>query len=596
MIADVDAAAESWPTWRYVWRLHRFRPKRQLINLAGVLVGWPAMLLPGLAAKSAFDHISRHGRDPGWAWLAVPVALLATRVVLNTLVGITLQFTNGAFAYANAAMLQRNMLRRILGLPGSRALPGSPGEAISRFRDDTEAVVWYPISFNNVIGSSVTATLAITVMARINPLITLAVVLPLASVVLIIELARRRLVIYRRANRVRTSEVTGFIGDVFAAAQQVVVANAQGRVVDHFRELNAGRRQAAVKDRLLEEILRGAFWAVNIGTGLVLLFAGKSLRSGAFTVGDLALFVYYLGLFNGFVYDFGSGLAGYQQQVVSFSRMHELMAGRPAPELVDNDEIYERGPLPAPRQPLPAVEALRELRVEHLTYHHDATSGIDDINFVVEPGSFTVVTGRIGSGKTTLLQSVLGLLPASGRLVWNGDVLDDPAEFLAPPRAAYTPQVPRLFSESLEDNILLGVEPREDGGLADAIRLAVLDDDVTEMPDGLLTRIGSRGIRLSGGQIQRTAAARMFVRRPQLLVCDDLSSALDVDTESAVWEGVLTGRQHTVLAVSHRRAALHRADQVLVLRDGHLEDAGPLDQLLRRCKEMRLLWRALEED
>src|SRR5436309_14114866 len=128
----------------------------------------------------------------------------------------------------------------------------------------------------------------------------------------------------------------------------------------------------------------------------------------------------------------------------------------------------------------------------------------------------------------TLMQSVLGLLPASGRLVWNGEVVDDPAAFLAPPRAAYTPQVPRLFSESLEDNILLGVEPFDGGGLADAIRLAVLDDDVAEMPDGLLTRIGSRGIRLSGGQIQRAAAARMFVRRPQLLVCDDLPSALDV--------------------------------------------------------------------
>src|SRR5205823_777937 len=263
-------------------------------------------------------------------------------------------------------------------------------------RDDTEAVVWYPISFNNVIGSSVTAALAITVMARINPLITLAVVLPLASVVMIIEVARRRLVLYRRANRVRTSEVTGFIGDVFAAAQQVVVANVQGRVVDHFRDLNAGRRQAAVKDRLLEEILRGAFWAVNIGTGVVLLIAGRALRSGSFTVGDLALFVYYLGLFNGFVNDFGSGLAGYQQQGVSFGRMHSLLAGRPPCDLVASDDIHERGPLPALRRPLPPVESLRQLRVERLTYRHDgAGSGIDDVSFDIDAGSFTVVTGRI---------------------------------------------------------------------------------------------------------------------------------------------------------------------------------------------------------
>jgi ATP-binding cassette subfamily B protein len=189
-----------------------------------------------------------------------------------------------------------------------------------------------------------------------------------------------------------------------------------------------------------------------------------------------------------------------------------------------------------------------------------------------------------------LLQSLLGLVPATGEIVWNGEVVADPATFLVPPRTAYTPQVPQLFSETLEDNILLGAE----GEIVEAMRLAVLDDDLADMPDGLATRIGSRGVRLSGGQIQRTAAARMFVRRPELLVCDDLSSALDVETEAALWARVLAGGSRTVLAVSHRRAALQRADQVVVLRNGRVDDIGPLADLLGRCEEMRRLWR-LEE-
>jgi ATP-binding cassette subfamily B protein len=263
MNAPVSAKAEV-PTGRALVRLMRAHPWRYTLNL----ILWVAIttmpLIPGLITKEFFDRLDM---DPAGFNAGTLIALLAAYGVARLVVMFGGMVNDVNFIFRTGSLMRRNMLERVYSLPGAQAVEESPGEMITRFREDVEhteeAVSWTV----DMAGSAVFVAVALTVLISTDARMTLFVFAPLVIVVGIAERAGTRIRRYRVAARKATGRITESLGETFGSVQSIKVAGAEGSMIKHFAELNDVRRKAMVRDRVLTAGLESVFWnTLNIGT------------------------------------------------------------------------------------------------------------------------------------------------------------------------------------------------------------------------------------------------------------------------------------------------------------------------------------------
>jgi len=354
------------------------------------------------------------------------------------------------------------------------------------------------------------------------------------------------------------------------SARTVKLAAATPDVHAHLRAVDSGRVSAAVREHRVQAFL-DAVPMVLVQCGVVVAWLvyvgdGWGLATALLVANAVSGFDWF-GRVAGMVVTEAPGTRAWQQETSRFAGGVDLMDLPPGIDLVTGTAPE---PGPVERIPLERLEL-----VGFSAVHDDGTLGVSDVDLAVEAGELVLLVGQVGSGKSSLLSAMAGLISHGGDIRWNGRPVEDPQTFLRPGQVAHVAQVPRVLSGTFSDNVRLGHERAFDGPVADAR----LGPDIEEA-GGKDALVGHRGVRLSGGQVQRLALARALAADTELLLADDVSSALDAATEIELWDS-LRRRRTTVIGATAKRAALARADRVVVLVDGGVAAVGPWQELQR---------------
>jgi ABC-type multidrug transport system fused ATPase/permease subunit len=455
----------------------------------------------------------------------------------------------------------------LVGQTGQRRLERTPpGEVVARAMDADRLARYADRWVDFVNGLAIAAVTAVAAWSLLAGGVLLAVML---SSSLASSLGRRVAGRSAAASAAARARFGRSLVSALDSVRTVKLAASTPSVHEHLRQVDGGRVEAAVREHRVQALLDGvpivmvqcgvvAAWGIHVlgGWGL----ATALLVAGAVTGFD------WFGRVAGSVVTEAPGTRAWMQATSRLAGGGNLMRVAEGVDLVHGSAP---APSPGAREPLRTLELAAVSAV-----HDDGTIGASTVDLTVGAKELVLLLGQVGSGKSSLLGALAGLVSSTGEIRWNGRPVTDPETFLRPGRVAHVAQVPRVLSGTFSDNVRLD---HRDRSVLPALETARLIPDVEAAggPDAL---VGHRGVRLSGGQVQRLALARALACDAELLLADDVSSALDSATEIELWTA-LRRRGATVIGATSKRAALAQADRVVVLVEGRVAAVGSWSEL-----------------
>ncbi len=558
-------------TLRVFRRVLAYYREHRLAALAGcaaaVVGALISMAAPGIVRRAIDALVAGEG-----AASALPFAALILAVA-----GVS-----GLFMFAQRRLLvgvSRHLEHRLrvdlyahlLTLPPSFYMRERIGDVMTRMTSDVGAVrlaVGPALMYTLSTGTLMIA--AVTLMIRIDTRLTALALAVVPAVALTTRYFGSRIHTRWGEAQERLSAYTARLQEHLVGMRVLRAFSCEGYEQRALGERN--RAYVAANARLIS--LQAAFHPllqalIGVSFVIVLGVGGNAVRTAAITLGQFVEFNLYLVRLIWPMIAVGYVVNLVQRGAASMSRIEALFGERGLAVTEEKGRPVEATSL-----------ASLELRRLSFTYPNGRERALHDVSLSLAPNERVAVVGGVGSGKSTLLHLIPRLLePPSGTVLLDGrDVLDIP---LAELRRSVTlvPQSSFLFSATLRENIALARPQASDEEILAAALAAGLGADLDEMPEGLATVIGERGVTLSGGQRQRVALARALLAQPRLLLLDDCLSAVDASTEQLILNGLPST---TVLFATHRLAAAELCDRVVVLDQGRVIEEGPPSELARR--------------